>query len=364
MSRVDARVVKHLPPIKETPAFELNLHFHGGEGITVILGPSGAGKTLLLNCLGGFVRPDEGRILVSDELYFDAATNVHLPPRLRRCGYIFQDHALFPHMTVRENLRFAASLSSSDAGGLNLRRRVNELLESFDLADLDDRKPAQLSGGQKQRAALARILLTQPRLLLLDEPSRGLDALLRQSFYELLRSLRARLPVPVLLVSHDIDECFELADSVALLDGGRLLQSGARETVFAKPATVEIARLLGIYNIAPAEIRMLDPGANLSRIRLLDQEIEGPYFPGHLIGDGGFLCVRRSEVKAVPPGNHTSKNRLTLRIEGKHASPFGISIALENGFSVVMRETEYSEHSGGDRLTLEIPASAMAFTPK
>ncbi len=301
MSRVDARVVKHLPAIKDTPAFELNLHFQTGEGISVILGPSGAGKTLLLNCVGGFVRPDEGRILVSDELYFDAPANVHLPPRLRHCGYIFQDHALFPHMTVRENLRFAASLSSREAGGLNLRRRINELLESFDLTDLDDRKPAQLSGGQKQRAALARILLTQPRLLLLDEPSRGLDARLRQSFYELLRSLRGRLPVPVLLVSHDIDECFELADSVAVLDKGRLLQSGARETVFARPATVEIARLLGIYNIAPAEIRRLDPAANLSCIRLLDQEIQGPYFPGHLIGDAGFLCMRRSEVKVMPP---------------------------------------------------------------
>ncbi len=364
MSRVDARIVKRLPPIKETPAFELNLHFHGGEGICVILGPSGAGKTLLLNCLGGFVRPDEGRILVSDELYFDAAANVHLPPQLRRCGYIFQDHALFPHMTVRENLRFAASLSSSDMRGLNLRRSVNELLESFDLAELDNRKPAQLSGGQKQRAALARILLTQPRVLLLDEPSRGLDAALRQSFYELLRSLRARLPVPVLLVSHDIDECFELADSVAVLDEGRMLQSGAREDVFAKPATVEIARLLGIYNIAPAEIRMLDPASNLSRIRLLDQEIEGPYFPGHLIGDAGFLCIRRSEVRVMPPGNHASGNQLTMRIKGKHASSFGINLALESGFSVIMRETEYLEHRGGDRLTLEIPPAAMAFTGK
>lgn len=364
MSRVDARIVKHLPPIKETPSFELNLHLHVGEGISVILGPSGAGKTLLLNCLGGFVRPDEGRILVSDELYFDAAANVHLPPRLRRCGYIFQDHALFPHMTVRENLRFAASLSSSEAGGLNLRRRVNELLESFDLTDLDDRKPPQLSGGQKQRAALARILLTQPRLLLLDEPSRGLDALLRRSFYELLRSLRARFPVPVLLVSHDIDECFELADSVALLDGGRLLQSGARETVFAKPATVEIARLLGIYNIAPAEIRMLDPASNLSCIRLLGQEIEGPYFPGHLIGDAGFLCMRRSEVKVTPTGSHPPNNRLILRIEGKHASPFGINIALESAFSVILRQTEYAEHCGSDRLTLEIPPAAMTFIAK
>ncbi len=362
MSRVDARVVKRLPEIKDTPAFELNLYFEADEGICVILGPSGAGKTLLLNCLGGFVRPDEGRILVSDELYFDAVANVHLPPQLRRCGYIFQDHALFPHMTVRENLRFAASLSPTKPGGLNLRRRINELLESFDLADLDDRKAAQLSGGQKQRAALARILLTQPRLLLLDEPSRGLDARLRQSFYEVLRSLRSRLPIPVLLVSHDVDECFELADSVAVLDNGCLLQRGARETVFAKPATVEIARLLGVYNIAPAEIRMLDPTANLSRMRVLNQEIEGPYFPGHLIGDAGFLCMRRSELKVVPPGNHTSKNQLTLRIEGKHASPFGIAVALENGFSVTMRETEYAEQPGRDRLTIEIPRSAMSFT--
>ncbi len=364
MSSIDARIVKHLPGIKDTPAFDLNAHLQANAGITVIIGPSGAGKTLVLDCLGGFVRPDKGRILVRDELYFDAAANVHLPPERRRCGYIFQDHALFPHMTVRQNLRFAAALPSSGAGRLNVHRRINDLLETFDLGELGERKPAQLSGGQQQRAALARVLITEPRLLLLDEPSRGLDASLRQSFYQLLRSVRQRLSVPIILVSHDIEECLELADDVAVLDKGILLQDGPRDTVFAKPASAETARLLGIYNIVPAEILALDPGANSSLLRLLDQEIAGPYLPGHLIGDIGYACMRRSELRLVQQSRPYSKNQLTLRLRETNSTSHGLRLSFENGFSAITSESAYQALSDKEFITLEIAPSAIAFTGK
>jgi molybdate transport system ATP-binding protein len=360
MKHIDARIVRRLPAVRDSPAFELNIHFEAPAGISAILGPSGAGKTLLLNCLGGFVRPDEGRILVDDRLYFDAAANIHLAPERRRCGYIFQDHALFPHMTVRQNLRFAAS--SAGANRLLLHRRTNELLDTFDLALLADRKPAQLSGGQKQRAALARLLITEPRLLLLDEPSRGLDLRLRLAFWDLLRSLRERVDIPVLLVSHDIEECCELGDSIAVLEDGRLLQYAAREEVLKKPATVEVARLLGIYNIGPAEILALNPAQNRSRLRLFEQEIEGPYFPGHLIGDSGFVCLRRSEMTVLRDPREAAGNRLTLRIEDVSRSPLGVRVSLEHGFSVILSEAEHAEYAGSERLTLSAPASAVAFT--
>ncbi len=362
MSRIDARIVKHLPAVKETPAFELNVHLRIDAGITVMVGPSGAGKTLILDSIGGFVRPDEGRILVDDQIYFDAPSKLHLPPERRRCGYIFQDHALFPHMTVRQNLRFAAETPHSRAGRLNLHRRINELLESFDLGNLGDRKPAQLSGGQQQRAALARILITQPAVLLLDEPSRGLDASLRQSFHELLRSLRERLEAPVLLVSHDIGECFELADSVVVIEKGRVLQEGASEMVFARPVSVGVASLLGIYNIVPAEIQALDPVANSSRLRVLNQEIDGPYLPGHLIGDTGHLCIRRSELKLVPPSQSNGNRRLSLRLEAVQPSPYGLRLDLEHKFRLLVRESEFEIFRDAERLTLEVPPSALSFT--
>jgi len=209
MNGIDARLLKRLPADRNGQEFKLDVHLQAEPGITALFGPSGAGKSLTLNCIAGFARPDAGRILVDDHIYFDDAAGVHLAPQRRRCGYIFQDHALFPHMTVRENLRFAVSSSATKgSSGLNRRRRINELLEAFELTELASRKPTQLSGGQKQRAALARILVSEPRVLLLDEPTRGLDARLRDSFYQLLKETRDRLRASIVLITHDTQECF------------------------------------------------------------------------------------------------------------------------------------------------------------
>ncbi len=361
MSLVDARIVKHLSAIGDGPAFDLDVHLKAEVGITVLIGPSGAGKTLVLDCLGGFVRPDQGRILVRDQLYFDASAKVHLPPEHRRCGYIFQDHALFPHMTVRQNLRFAARLPGSGIGRLNVHRRINELLQSFELTELGERKPVQLSGGQRQRAALARILIREPGVLLLDEPSRGLDASLRQSFYHFLRAIRDRLQVPIILVSHDISESLELADFITVISGGHLLQSGPRDLVFDRPANLEVAELLDIYNIAPAEIVALDPGAGSSRLRIFDRELEGPYLPGHLIGDSGYACMRRSELKLLPYHQPASRRQLNLRLEEMHTSPHGVRLSLEGGFTIYTPEADFQNLNDKDRLTVEILPRAIAF---
>lgn len=360
---IDARIIKRFPAGRDSEAFELNVHFRAGPEVTVLSGPSGAGKTLLLNCLAGFGRPDEGRILVNDELLFDAAAHIHLSPQRRRCGYIFQDHALFPHMTVRDNLLFAASAARASKGpALNRRRRVHELLAAFELADLAARKPAHLSGGQKQRAALARILVSEPHLLLLDEPTRGLDFRLRRAFYDVLRETHRRLEIPIVLVTHDPDECLELADCVYLLDRGRVLQSGPKDTVFARPETLEIARSLGIYNLLPATIAALDPGRHTSRLRVLDQEIEGPYLPGHLIGDIGFLCVRQSEVRVRPPVARSSGNQLLLRLTGSSSSSRGVRVVFEHDVAAFVSESDFEQQlRGHERLAVEIPPSAIYF---
>ena len=364
-SIIDARLLKRFPAAPDSEAFELNVHLRTGAGVTVLLGPSGAGKTLTLNCIGGFSRPDEGRILVNDQLFFDGAAGVHLPPQRRRCGYIFQDHALFPHMTVRENLQFAATAAPSEANRrLNRHRRINDLLEMFELTELAARKPAQLSGGQKQRAALARILVSEPRLLLLDEPTRGLDARLRQAFYEVLQKTRARLEVPVILVTHDLEECFELADSVCLMERGRFQQCGDRDTVLTRPATVEVARSLGIHTIVAATITALDPSRNTSRLRILEDDIEGPYLPGHLRGDQGFLCVRESEIKVHLLEGHLAQNQITARVVKTSSSSRGVRIAFENDLYATVTEAEWEQFRAEDRLRLEIPAAAVYFIGK
>ncbi len=359
---IDARLIKRFPVGPESPAFNLDVHLKTGPGVTVLLGPSGAGKTLTLNCLAGFARPDEGRILVNDELYFDASADVHLPPRHRRCGYLFQDHALFPHLTVRENLQFAASVGRADRRGrLDRHRRIHELLESFELSELAARRPAQLSGGQKQRAALARVLAGEPRILLFDEPTRGLDARLRHAFYEILLQTHERLRLPMVLVTHDLEECFELADSVFLMDAGRFLQTGPKETVFGRPANADIARALGGYSIIPAEIAALDPARDTSRLRLLNREIEGPYLPGHLIGDRGFLCVRQVELNVLPARAQPAPNQLVLRVLRCSSSSHGIRLAFEHGVSSVLSEAKYEQLRGSDFLIVEIPSSAVYF---
>ena len=359
---IDARLIKRFAAGPESEPFELNIHLRAAIGVTVLLGPSGSGKTLTLNCLAGFARPDEGRILVNDELYFDAAARVHLPPRRRRCGYIFQDHALFPHMSVRDNLRFAASAATPDkVGRLHRHRRINELLEAFELSDLAARKPGHLSGGQKQRAALARVLVSEPRILLFDEPTRGLDARLRQTFYQVLRKTRERLRVPLVLVTHDLEECFELADSVFLLDHGQFVQSGSQELVFQRPASPDVARSLGVFNIIPAEIAALNPALNTSRLRVLNNEIEGPYLPGHLIGDRGFLCIRQSEIKVLAPSAPAARNQLTLRVLSSTPSSHGIRLTFEHGLLAAVSETEYAQLRKNDCLRLEISPSAVYF---
>ena len=247
MKFINARIAKtfSLPGASEN--FKLDVQLETDSTAVALFGPSGSGKSLTLNCIAGFVHPDEGRILVNDELFFDSGGKISRAPRYRRCGYVSQEHALFPHMTVRENLLFAARARPrqkwTKGGRLARRRAINEILEMFELTNLAEQRPRQLSGGQKQRAALARVLINEPQTLLLDEPTRGLDARLRDNFYRLFDTLRERLDIPVLLVTHDLNECLRLAEYVYYIEAGRIVQSGDQvEVLRREPApTVNLA---------------------------------------------------------------------------------------------------------------------------
>ena len=260
----------------------------------MLFGPSGSGKTLTLDAIAGFVRPGRGPHPARRRHSVRRALPAwNLPPRARHCGYVFQNYALFPHMTLRQNLAFAAERRPR----LERHRKVNEMLERFHLTDVAGRRPHEVSGGQKQRCSIARALIGSPKLLLLDEPARGLDAPLRAELYGLLRQVRAEFQIPTVLVTHDLEECFELGDEMLILREGRLVQSGSPRTIADRPASVEVARLLGIFNLLEAEILELDPQKNLSRLRA------GELGAGRAVLSGAIPGRPRVAVRAARPAH-------------------------------------------------------------
>jgi len=194
-------------------------------GIMALTGPSGAGKTTLLRLIAGLIHPGSGHIAFQNDVWLDTASRVHVPAQKRHIGFVFQDYALFPHMTVRKNLRFALAENQSP-------EIVDELLEATGLTQLADRKPAQLSGGQQQRVALARALVRKPDLLLMDEPFAALDPEMRLQLQDLLLALHRQHNFSVILVTHDMAEIFRLADHVGLMETGKLTRFGTPAEIY------------------------------------------------------------------------------------------------------------------------------------
>jgi molybdate transport system ATP-binding protein len=332
---IDARIQKAFPGGRGSAPFELNVDLKSAAEVTVLFGPSGAGKSLMLDCIAGFVRPDEGRILVNDRLLFDAGAGVNLPPRQRRCGCVFHGDCLFPHLSLFENLWFAAGrIPRRDR-----RPKVSQMLERFHLESLGARRPHELSSGQRQRGSIARALLSQPSLLLLDEPARGLDATLRSEFYALLTEVRTEFGVPVVLVTHDLDEALTLGESMHVLVAGRIAQSGAPREIFDAPASAAVARLMDCYNLLRAQIVAMDPATNRSRLHVAAEDhtefdIIGPYFPGLLLGAQVTLAVREDEIEhgADLPGGVQLALRRVIRLSR------GVRVELSGGVRIAIAE--------------------------
>ncbi|WP_332777602.1 ABC transporter ATP-binding protein [Polaromonas sp.] len=233
-------------------AIRLNAEFDCANGeLLALVGPSGSGKTSVLRGIAGLLKSPalQGRVSVgtaAPDLWFDSVRGVRLPPQQRRVGLVFQHYALFPHLSAMENVAIAA------ANTRKTRARpaafFDELFERMGLAGLQQRRPAQLSGGQQQRVALARALAREPQVLLLDEPFSAVDAPTRQTLYRELAALRQSVAIPMVLVTHDLNEARRLADRVVILDAGESLQIGPPARVFASPRNARVAELVGIQN--------------------------------------------------------------------------------------------------------------------
>ena len=230
---------------KRLPEFTLDVAWSAGDGVAVLFGPSGAGKTLTLQCLAGLIRPDTGRIVVDDRVLFDSATGVDLRPQHRRVGYVFQGYALFPHLTVGQNVAFGLR----DRPRAERLARAAEVMERLGLGGLEHRRPGELSGGQRQRVALGRALAIDPALLLLDEPLSALDAPLRRSLRDELRTILRGWGTAAVLVTHDFTEAYQLADRIVIYQGGRVIQSAPRAELLWQPASEAVARIMGLRNV-------------------------------------------------------------------------------------------------------------------
>jgi molybdate transport system ATP-binding protein len=229
----------------QVPGFGLDVAWSAGGGVAVLFGPSGAGKTLTLQCLAGLITPARGRIVVDGRVFFDSATGINLPAQARRVGYVFQGYALFPHLTVADNLGFGLR----DRPRAERARRVARVVEQLGLGGFERRYPRELSGGQRQRVALGRALAIEPALLLLDEPLSALDVPLRRALRDELRELLHDVGTAAVVVTHDFTEAYRLGDRIVVYDRGRVVQSAPRAELLWQPASESVARIMGIPNI-------------------------------------------------------------------------------------------------------------------
>jgi molybdate transport system ATP-binding protein len=244
---IQAQIKKHLHGVNG--GFHLDVDLNVAEAEFVALfGPSGVGKTTLLRCLAGLEQAQQGNIIVSAQTWFDTSTYINLAPQLRRVGYMFQDYALFPNMTVRGNVEFALRKGSN-------KLRVQELIEMMKLGELQHHKPETLSGGQKQRVALARALASDPSLLLLDEPFSALDSEMRNSLHDELIRLQRSLGITTIIVSHDVGEVYKLTSRVFVMEAGQIVQQGTPAEVFSAGQTSGKFRFTGeILVIEPMDV--------------------------------------------------------------------------------------------------------------
>lgn len=330
--------------------------------VTVLFGPSGCGKTTVLRCLAGLERPEEGSIQFESETWFNAGSGISLSPQQRGIGFVFQDYALFPHLTVAENIGYGLRA----APATERQRRVGEFLDRFRLVDVAQQRPRAISGGQQQRVALARALIRHPRLLLLDEPLAALDIRLREELRAELRQLLSASDIPVLLVTHDRAEALTLGDELVVMSDGAMRQSGPVLEVFNHPADAEVARIVQVETLQPG--RIVSEQDQLTRVQV------GTTFllavaPPHSAQDV-FVCIRGEDVILQHGDGPASsvRNRLEARIISMRRESPLTRVELDAGFPLLAFITRPACEDlclhPGQLVTALIKASAIHLIPR
>jgi molybdate transport system ATP-binding protein len=287
---------------------EVQLECQSGE-LLALVGPSGSGKTTILRAIAGLYHPENGNIICQQEVWQNSDQQFFLPAYQRHVGLVFQNYALFPHMTVLKNIQQALS----DIPKQQRHSQASDLLKKVHLEGLEHRYPKTLSGGQQQRVAVARALARNPKVLLLDEPFSAVDQVTRRKLYRELLALREKLAMPMIIVTHDLEESTLLADRIAILHKGQVLQIGTPKSVSAHPATATVARLMDQQNLFTAQVLEHDLQANKTRIRWHERVLEANYQPQFKVNEKVCWMIQSANVllhRRDRPSNGDKENPL------------------------------------------------------
>lgn len=334
-----------------------------GGHVTVLFGLSGSGKTTVLRCLAGLERLTSGRIIFGHEVWADVEQGVMESPQKRAVGYVFQDYALFPHMTVAQNIAYGMSGRSR----AERQRQVAELIEQMQLTGLENRRPRALSGGQQQRVALARALARNPRLLLLDEPLSALDLPTRLRLRVELRALLHKIGIPAILVTHDWSEALYLGDSVVVMAQGGVLQTGSPHEVFTKPTHPDVASLVGVDNLIPGEVVRRETGlahvqVGARTVVAVDSSADGY--------TACYVCIRGENVvlEGEPASTSSARNHLAGQVVDIQPSGRLDRVVVDVGFPLVALVTSLAVRELGlvknSHVIATIKAAAIHLIPR
>ncbi|MGH9493428.1 MAG: molybdenum ABC transporter ATP-binding protein [Candidatus Sulfotelmatobacter sp.] len=300
---------------KTNAEFVLGVAFEAAPGFTILFGASGAGKTTMLDCVAGLAKPESGRISAAGRILFDSTSGVDVPTAKRRVGYVLQDLALFPHMNVAQNVAYGLNhLSHADRD-----KRVAEILQAFRISHFSERRPREISGGESQRVALARTLVTDPEVLLLDEPLAALDAPTKAHIIDDLREWNRSHGIPILYVTHSREEVFALGERVIVLNAGRIVAHGTPHEVMTAPLQETVAQLAGFENIFDAVVESVRPQRGTMTCRIAGVGgplvLETPLVRGE-VGSAFRVGIRAGDIllATAPPLGLSARNVIPGRI--------------------------------------------------
>ncbi len=358
--RDEGRATLRFDIAKRLGSFELRCSATFGRGITAVFGPSGSGKTTLLNCVAGLARPDHGEIEVLGQAVYSSSKEVGIPPERRGVGYVFQDSALFPHLSVGDNIRYGHRLTREARRTVSMERVVGLL----QLEELMGRDVSELSGGERQRVALARALAPSPRLLLLDEPISSLDLAFRGLILRYLKQVRDELGIPMVYVSHSISEVMAVADDVLVLSGGVQVTQGPPSTVLSDPQLGRLADYAALENLIDMDVVVrredgLQVELGAEGLRLLAPEVEAP--PGERV----TISIRASDILVAldVPSRISAQNAVPGVVEEIHSHGPRVVVFVNAGVRMMAEITPDALGSlglaEGDRVYLVIKSTSI-----